>query len=108
MDGGPKPSPKSVADTPSSRVLDLNKSKLMYEINVGATGLTGNLMIPAPLNEKSPDPNNPANYYFRLLVYWSPAPSAANVKVFNGTFKYGGTPPDWGHKSPQPRDGKRW
>jgi hypothetical protein len=75
------------------KVLDLNKSKLMYEINVGATGLTGNLMIPAPLNEKNPNPNNPANYYFRLLVYWSPAPSAANVKVFNGTFKYGGTYP---------------
>ena len=75
------------------KVLDLNKSKLMYEINVGATGLTGNLMIPAPLNEKNPDPNNPANYYFRLLVYWSPAPSAANVKVFNGTFKYGGDYP---------------
>jgi len=70
------------------KVLDLNKSKLMYEINVRATGLTDNLMIPAPLDEKSPSPNNPANYYFRLLVYWSPAPSAANVKVFNYTFKY--------------------
>jgi len=58
----------------------------MYNVNVGATGLTGNLMIPAPLNEMAP--SNPANYYFRLLVYWSPAPSAANVKVFNGTFKY--------------------
>ena len=81
VDKGVEPRPLQYAVV---KVVDLNESKLMYEVNVGLRGLTDNLAIPAPLDEVTLDY---ANYYFRLLVHWSPTPPA-KVKVFNGTFRY--------------------
>ncbi|MEM0239837.1 MAG: hypothetical protein QXP29_00010 [Candidatus Nezhaarchaeales archaeon] len=65
------------------RILDVNASKMMYDVNAGPKGITGELKIPIPLDAITFAPSE--NYYIRITVYWTPTTPVSMIKVFNVT-----------------------
>ncbi|MEM2214427.1 MAG: carboxypeptidase-like regulatory domain-containing protein [Candidatus Nezhaarchaeales archaeon] len=65
------------------KILDVNASKMMYDVSADSTGLTKELKIPAPISIETSQPLE--NYYIRFTVYWTPTTPVSMIKVFNVT-----------------------
>ncbi|MCX8142016.1 MAG: hypothetical protein N3F04_04500 [Candidatus Nezhaarchaeota archaeon] len=78
LDNASKPLPYAIV-----RVLDVNATRIAYDVGVGPAGLTGGLKAPIPLNETNPQQN--ATYYFRVTVFWTPTTPVGMLKVYNVT-----------------------